>query len=140
MEANAPQTLVKVRLVITSDNLPPKIISDFLGVAPTKTWLRGETVHPKATNVHKENGWVLSLEGQSGELITERIIDRLIAMVPHGRLTALYKQHQGAVAVELSIVAHVSGSESVPSISLTQAQVALLADCGGTFDVDVYLR
>ncbi|TLY78091.1 MAG: DUF4279 domain-containing protein [Gammaproteobacteria bacterium] len=100
MEENAPDSAIKVRLVITSDSLPPKTISDLLGVVPTKTWLRGETVHTKATNVHKENGWVLSLEGLSGELIAERIIDRLIALVPQGRLAALYKQHQGSIAVE----------------------------------------
>jgi len=37
MEENAPDSAIKVRLVITSDSLPPKTISDLLGVVPTKT-------------------------------------------------------------------------------------------------------
>jgi hypothetical protein len=139
MEDSAMGSQLKVRLVVTSETLLPKTISDLVGISPTTTWLRGETVHPKATNIHKENGWVLSLEDGGTELIAERIIDRLIALVPRGKLAALCKQHPGSVAVEMSIIAHLR-SESMPSISLTPEQVAFLADCAGSFDVDLYLR
>jgi len=101
--------------------------------------LRGDSVHPRATNIHKENGWVLSLEGGSGELIVEPIIDRLIALVPQGKLAALCRQYQGSVSVEISIIAYVS-ADFLPSISLTPAQAAFLADCNGGFDIDLYLN
>jgi len=140
MEARSAASSIKVRLVVTSGNVHPEEVSSFLGVAPSKTWLQGETVHPKATNVHKENGWVLSIEGRSGEWVAERIVDRLIALIPAGRLAALCRQHQGSIEVELSVVAHVSGAEVSPVISLSPAQVAFLAGCGGAFDVDLYLR
>jgi len=81
MEARSAASSIKVRLVVTSGNVHPEEVSSFLGVAPSKTWLQGETVHPKATNVHKENGWVLSIEGRSGEWVAERIVDRLSAKV-----------------------------------------------------------
>jgi hypothetical protein len=139
MEANEPASSIKVRLVVTSGKMHPQAISDFLGVMPTKTWLQGETVLPKAINVHKENGWVLSIEGNSDELIAEQIIDRLIGLVPQGRLASLCKQNPAALDVELSVVTFIS-AESVPSISLTPAQVVFLSECGGSFDIDIYLR
>jgi len=139
MEEKAIGSSLKVRLVVTSDSLIPKTISDFLGVSPTKSWLRGDSVHPRATNIHKENGWVLSLEGGSGDLIVEPIIDRLIALVPQGKLAALCRQYQGSVSVEISIIAYVS-ADFLPSISLTPAQAAFLAHCNGGFDIDLYLN
>lgn len=74
MEEKATSGLMKVRLVITSDSIIPKSISDFLGVSPVQTWLAGDPAHPRATNTHKENGWVLSLEGGKGALIVEAIL------------------------------------------------------------------
>jgi hypothetical protein len=137
MEGNATRGSLKVRLVVTSDNLIPKTISDFLGVSPTKTWQRGDPVVQKATKIHKENGWVLSLEFGTSELIVEPIIDRLIAQLPQGRLAALCRQYQGSISVELSIIAHVS-ADFLPSISISPAQVTFLAGCNGEVDVDLY--
>jgi Domain of unknown function (DUF4279) len=139
METGKRDTSIKVRLVVTSGKLYPQAISDFLGVMPTKTWLLGERVLPKASNVHKENGWVLSIEGRGDELITEDIIDRLIGMVPQDKLAALCKQNPAAVEVELSVVTFISAA-AVPSISLSRAQVDFLHKCSGSFDIDIYLR
>jgi hypothetical protein len=130
---------IKVRLVITSASVLPKVISDHLRVEPSKSWLRGDTVTPRATNVHKEHGWVLSVQGRSDEFFAERLIDQLIAMIPAGKVAELYEQNRGSIEVEISVIANIS-TESIPSISLSAAQVAFLAGCGGSFDVDLYLR
>ena len=140
MEVNLPASSIKVRLVITSASLASECISNLIGVAATEVWLQGQAVHPKATNVHKENGWVLSVDAESGELTTERVVDRLLNSIPPGKLAALCKQYEGSIEAELSVILHVSGSESIPSISLTPSQVKFLADCSGSFDVDLYVR
>jgi len=102
--------------------------------------LRGEAVTARAKNVHKQHGWVLSVERKSGEIFAEALIDRLIAMVPAGKLGELCRRYQGAIEVEISVIAHASVSESAPSISLNPSQGAFLAGCNGSFDVDLYLQ
>jgi hypothetical protein len=132
-------TNIKARLVITSADVLPNIISEALQLTPEKTWLKGEPVHPKANNKHAENGWTLGLESPDGELIAERTIDKLIAVIPKDRLLKLHNTYKDRVCVELSLIVHLPPSGSAPSISLSDAQVAFLAQCGASFDVDLYL-
>ncbi len=140
MNSIANANSIKARLVITSVEVLPDAISEYLGISPTKTWLQGETVTPRATNIHKEHGWVLSVDGERGEVFAVKLIDRLLSQVPADRLAELCKQHPGSIQVELSVIVYISPSETIPSIALSSAQLQLLAACAGTFDVDMYCR
>jgi len=129
---------IKVRLVISSADVTPETISEALQLTPNKIWLKGEVVHPKATNVHTENGWVLGVESSDGELSAEKMIDKLIAIIPERRLVILHDRYKDRLSVELSIIVQLSVSGATPSVSLSQDQVTFLARCGGSLDVDMY--
>jgi hypothetical protein len=129
---------MKVRLVISGVDVSPETISEVLQLTPNKIWLKGEVVHPKATNVHTENGWVLSVESSDRELSAEKMLDKLIAIIPAGRLVTLRDRYKDRLSVELSIIVQLSVSGAAPSVSLSQDQVTFLARCGGSLDVDLY--
>ncbi|MEP7244897.1 MAG: DUF4279 domain-containing protein [Gammaproteobacteria bacterium] len=135
----ARDSSIKVRLVVTSADVLPQAISDDLGIAPSKTWLKGETVTPRAKNTHQEHGWVLSVQGQSNELFAERLIDQLVAAFPTGKLAALSHKYGSSIEIEISVIASFYATGSAPSISLSPAHVAFLAECSGSFDVDLYV-
>lgn len=59
-------------------------------------------------------------------------------MVPNGKLPDMCKHYQGSLDVEISVIAYL-GTNTIPYISLTPPQVAFLAQCNGSFDVDLYL-
>jgi hypothetical protein len=129
---------IKARLVITSADVMPNIISEALQLTPEKTWLKGEPVHPKAINEHAENGWALGLVSPDSELVAERTIDKLIAIIPKDRLLKLHDTYKDRVSVELSLIIRLAPSGPTPSVSLSEAQVAFLAQCGASFDLDLY--
>jgi hypothetical protein len=128
---------IKVRLVISSKDVIPAVITGFLGVTPSQTWLRGETVTPGAKIVHQEHGWVLSVQSAS-EIYAECLVDQLIDLVPAGRLREFHVAYASTSEIELAVVAAFSVTKTAPSISLTSSQVAFLYSCGGSFDVDLY--
>ena len=128
----------KARFVITSDTLSPQAVSIALGVEPSKVWLRGEVVHPKAINVHKQNGWSISVTSEANEIFLERTVDRLLKLVPAKAAIAFCRDNQGSIEVELSLIVHIPESGPVPSVALSTEQVRFLADCHGSLDVDIY--
>lgn len=138
MVKNPISESAKARLVITTDTLSPNYISSSLEIEPSQVWLRGDVVHPKATNVHKENGWVISATSDGDELFVERTVDRLIKLLPKEKLVAFCRKNQGSIDVELSLIIHLSQSGSVPSVALNPNQIRFLADCHGSFDIDIY--
>lgn len=139
MKAGSKKARLRVELVVMSDDLHPQIFTDYLGVTPRKTFLKGDPTIPGALILQEINGWVLTLEAADDELFVHSLVDRLIAQIPDGKLTSLCQQYHGSVEVELSVVAHVS-DDFRPSIALTSEQIAFLAQCNGSFDVDLYVR
>jgi hypothetical protein len=134
-ESELAEPEIKVRLLIADDLISPDTVSEFLKVAPTKVWIRGEKTHPKATNVYDHNGWVLieSAAGStaSAELLTKRIFD----VVDIRNFKDLKAAHPG-IEVVLSIIVYVTSS--APSVSLSKEQVKFLATIEGDLDIDIY--
>jgi hypothetical protein len=126
---------LKVRLLITSDSTNPSTVSAALGLEPTQKWLKGERVHPKATNKYDHNGWVL-VEADYGEKASvEALVNKVFRAIDLNRVKQLTLRDP-TVEVELSIIVYLSGS--APSVFLSSHQVKCLAEIGAEIDIDIY--
>ena len=119
---------IKLRLVLTSKTLSPKEISARAKITPTTTWKSGDVVHPRATNVHKENGCTVEIIDTALSAAAERLVDRLKSAV---------LANLDGVDVELSCIVNVYGS--VPELHLDPDVVQFAASIGAALDFDVYV-
>src|SRR5438874_502023 len=75
---------VLVRLNVTDFECPAEEITRLLGLSPTRTWRRGEKVHPRAQNTHRQNGWSLSAPCDPYTTGLEEQVEALLRLVaPH---------------------------------------------------------
>jgi hypothetical protein len=96
-------------------------------------------VHPKATNTHKENGWLLLEDGGPSQILTHVVVDRILARVPKQRLIAFGRDYSNDVSIELSVIVRIASAASIPSVAFTPDHLAFLADCGASVDIDIYM-
>jgi hypothetical protein len=129
------EILLKARFLISSDTTDPSSFSAFLGVEATRTWLKGEQVHPKAINRFDHNGWVLIETDRGDKASLEILVNRLFQAIDLNRVKQLTSTDP-SVEIELSIVVHLT--ESAPLMFLSSHQVKCLADIGAEIDVDIY--
>ena|SRR5688572_24537227 len=121
---------IKLRLVLTSATLSPQEISSRARITPSMTWKTGEPVHPRATNLHKENGCVVEVVDTALSAAAKRLMAQVKGQ--SATLAGLVD-----VAVELSCVVNVRGA--VPELHLEPDVVAFVASIKAALDVDVYV-
>ena len=126
---------IKARLTVARFECSPEEITQILGIRPTKTWLRGETVTPRAKNVHKSNGWTLRAPCDPLNSTVDEQVDSLISIItPH--IEAFAKLPTG-VYIELSCILYVY-DYSRPVIGFSASTVRILAQIGANIDIDIY--
>jgi hypothetical protein len=132
---DASSAELKVRFLITSQVLTPDQISASVGVSPSRTWIKGQKVHQKATKTYSHNGWVLIAEARGAHASAETLADEILRGIDMHRMLAFKSEHADA-EFELSIIVYLS--QSAPAVSLSPAQVGALANLGAGIDVDIY--
>jgi len=121
---------LKLRLILTSKSLTADDMATLAGISPSKSWTRGQVVHPSAKNVHKENGCLLQIEDSSLSSAAKRLEETLQAQ--SAALLELPKD----VDIELSCVVYLKGA--APELHLEPQTVDLLASIGAGIDIDIY--
>lgn len=122
---------LKLRLILTSQSHTANEMAKLAGINPTKSWASGEVVHPKAKNVHKQNGCLLEIEDASLAGAIKRLQKDLQAR--SATLLALPKD----IDVELSCIVYLKGA--VPELHLGPQDINFLASIGAGVDIDVYM-
>ncbi len=130
----------------------PEHISSALNIIQSKTWERGDLIHPKAKICHKESGWLIeesfgfeekqSNADSSDELdentdaheTLESVTIRLFAKLKPSweKLKLLSNQYEP----ELSCVIYFS--EQIPEVHFSKNIVTLIADLNLSVDIDLY--
>jgi hypothetical protein len=124
---------VKTRLIVMGYECPAEEISRILGIAPSKTWVKGERVLPEASNVHRENGWVLKSPVDPKATTVEDSIEVLLTTLPDlGAFERL------PVGTEIQMTCTIYAYRDRPSVYLPPQIVSRLARIGASLDVDIY--
>lgn len=111
-------------------------ISNALGLAPIKIFVKGELVNPKFQKTAKKNGWMYSQPNREFDPFEGQMND-LIELL-RAKDTVL-RELASKYYCELSCaVFRVDEEESMPWVHLTKAHVTFLNEFGIEFDLDLY--
>jgi len=122
---------LKLRLVLTSQVHTASELAQFANICPSKSWSSGDVVHPKARNVHKENGCLLEVKDASLAAATKRLLSDLQAQ------SATLLNLPADISVELSCIVYMK--DAAPELHLETQDVSFLASIGAEVDIDVYM-
>jgi hypothetical protein len=122
---------LKLRLILTSQSHTANEMAKLAGINPTKSWASGEVVHPKAKNVHKQNGCLLEIEDASLAGALKRLQKDLQSQ------SASLLDLPEDIDIELSCIVYMSGE--APELHLESQHVEFLASMGAAVDIDVYM-
>jgi hypothetical protein len=123
----------KVRLVVLGFDCSPEHISTLLGVEPTKSWLKGEPVHPRATNTHAENGWMRASPSDPTVASAEEGIRALLQLFQDPTVFARLPK-QSTVQLTCTLF----GYEYRPYVYVPAELVRTIATIGASIDIDTY--
>ncbi|GMU74798.1 MAG: hypothetical protein AMXMBFR45_02890 [Gammaproteobacteria bacterium] len=122
--------MLKLRLVLTSADWDSEKIVAKAGLNPTRKWARGDRVHPKATNLEKENGCLVEVTGAS---LSSAAGDLLRILEP----TKLHREPlPKEIEVEFSCIVYME--DGAPELHMDQQFVRFAAQLGASIDFDVY--
>ena len=125
---------IKSRIVISGFECCPSLITSIVGINPSKVWKRGDKVHQKATNAHKENGWIISSPcDASNSSIDEQVISLSEIALP---VIDNFMDLPEGTEIELSCI--VRAYKYMPSISFSLKTISFLSMLKATVDIDVY--
>lgn len=120
--------MIKLRLILTSSVVATAEIVTLSGMYPTRAWERGDRVHPKATNLEKENGCLVEVVATA----LPRAIEDLQVLLAGQNLKNLPKE----IDREISCVLYIE--DGVPDLNLSTDFVRFAADIGASIDFDLY--
>jgi len=123
----------KLRLNIYGYQCPADEITGIIGINPSKVWLEGEPVIPRALNTHKENGWrICSPLGVNQELIEHW------NELEKGMKIIASKRNLLPPEVEIELSCVIFAYEYIPSIYFERRQIVLLDKLEAEIDIDLY--
>jgi Domain of unknown function (DUF4279) len=133
MSSDSQAYKIVTRLIVLDFECDAQLITATLGVQPTSTWKVGESVHPKAINVHHQNGWMKESPVDRCRTTPEESVGALLPLFPD--LSAFTRLPQGShVQLTLTLYAY----KERPYFFLSSRYVAQLAMIRADLDVDIY--
>ncbi len=133
MNDDSPIYKIVTRLMVLDFECDAQLITETLGVEPTKTWKTGERVHAKAINVHHQNGWLKKSPVDQFQTTPEESIAALLLLFPD--LSAFLRLPP---ACQVQLTSTLYGYKERPHFFLSSQYVAQLAAIRADLDVDVY--
>lgn len=124
---------VKARLLILGFECPAEEITKVVGVVPTQTWRRGDRVSPVATNVHKENAWVLHSPADPHSASPEDAVRALLGTLPSMKAFRSLPDD-----VEIQLTCTVYGHSERPYVYLPAELVERVGELRASLDIDTY--
>jgi hypothetical protein len=130
------KTRIKISFRVTEIGCAPGDVTAALSLQPTRTWLKGDPVHPRTALIHKDSGWEFAEERElpEGSYYSDWVRDFVERIHPY---RAALAQACGSYAAMLSCGLTLHGEER-PDLFLEAAVVRKLADLGASIDVDIY--
>lgn len=124
---------IKVSIKVTNFDCNPGQITKILDLKPTKTWLKGDLVHPKAINTHKENGWMFQLQISTDTPFRQQMQTLLDLAIPKKQL---FLNLPNDAEIEINCVVY--SIHGRPDISLSSAMIKAVGEINAAIDFDLY--
>lgn len=115
-------------------------INQLLGLEPSRVYIKGQPVNPKAGRLAPHNRWLLfGYDPDQPRPQFEDQVDALLALVMP-RLAAFQALcHRYSCGLNCAVMAYAGNGESTPSVHLERRHVELLQALQAEFDVDIYV-
>lgn len=126
---------VRCDFILTGHGYDPNVITQALGIQPTRTWREGEPI-PHSSVLYKHEGWCLT-NGPVESLDLQEVASPLLATLGPllNTLTDLIVQ----LGVEAELAYTVRKMEAVPTIHFDRAMLMLLDGLQAEVDIDIYV-
>ena len=123
----------RARLLITGFACLPEEITRLIETAPTKTWLEGDLVSPRATLRRKANGWQLNSRVDPTVAEVDEAIEDVLAQLPD---PALFDRLPAGSYREVSCTIYTYDHR--PGVHLPPNIIKALASYALELDIDIY--
>lgn len=124
---------IVTRLMVHDFECEATVITELLGVQPTKTWKTGDRVLPQAINVYHQNGGMKESPVDPGRTTPEESVAALLALFPD--LSAFARLPRPS---EVEVSSTLFGHKERPYFSLSARYLAQLGAIGADLDLDIY--
>ncbi len=128
---------VKIYFAIMGFEESPHAITEQVGIQPTKTWLKGETIQNTAIR-RKNNGWELSSSVPGNSSFDAHL--KAIAVTLRSKevkVGEICRKYEGQLSCAVYI--SVSSENSLPAISFDHETIDLFARIGAEINCELYL-
>jgi len=125
---------ISVDFILVGIDLDPNVITDKLGIIPTKTFLAGDLIQPKASPRWKRNGWMLESKIEKSAELEEHINSVFEQLQP-----GWYKLKDICQIYEALIDCVVYTYEYIPAICFDKDIVQKAAELNAKIDVDIII-
>lgn len=126
---------IRTRLIIADFECPPEEITEILGINPTKTWLKGQPVTPKAKNTRKENAWELLIDFSPENNTVDAQVESLLSIITPN--IEKFANLPSNVDIILSCVIF-TRPDGFPVIGFSKKLIKILALINADIDIDLY--
>jgi hypothetical protein len=118
---------------LVGDGFDPDEVTAELGIEPTKTWRRGESLVPRM-RPRGHDGWGLKFGGEPSCSFESQLAQLIRLMQPRSQaLTALYDR----LGIRAHVTCEVLMEADAPAICLDARMVAAMADLRADLEIDV---
>ena len=126
---------VRVAFTLTGLGIDPDVITEGIGLRPTKTWRLGEK--NQNTKVRRKyDGWSIVMKRHRSADLGQEIRRLLEPILPHAN--AIRKTCE-EYDLEAEVGCAVYVSDETPAMYLDSDIIKLLADLNAEFDIDLYI-
>jgi hypothetical protein len=130
---------IKANLVITDFECFPDEITRILGIQPTETWRKGDSILSIAKNIRKQNGWILkSIIDPKNNTVNVQVESLLSIISPN---IEKFANLPSDAEVELACIVYINRTgESIgfPEIGFSSNTISVLAKINAVIDIDLY--
>jgi hypothetical protein len=128
-------TSIKVRFTLTGMNIDPDEISQAIGLAPTKTWRRGEQRASSAL-CWEHDGWTLSTS-EEVTLDLETEVQKLLQYLKGHTKQINRASKQLKLEAEIGCSIYIEDDQA-PRIHLNRETLKAVNELGADIDIDIY--
>lgn len=127
-------TSIKCYFEVIGDGFNPDLLTEAMGIEPTKTWRVGDTTR-RSGRPYKHDGWSIRSEEVASLDLREVVLPVLRRLLPVAGVLSEYCDRLNLEAV-LSCAVYVE-DDQMPALSLDSETIRMLSALGASLDIDI---
>lgn len=129
---------IQVDIRIVEFPCHPDLITERLGIQPTKAWLKGGSINHPNGSKYKQNGWELSSSVDKHAEFGEHIRSLIEQLKPHlERFAEVSNQYY--TELSCAVYMYFDSDQSTPWLHFTKEELQFFDQIGAAVDFDLYV-